>query len=229
MLPKEPEDHYAWAQKYIFTSEELRGAGVNLNHYPGAVFQLAKDDWHLLRVSVPGITEFQLTPEILDDLAAGNFKRVFFPEGLRRIRPELEALANSEDTDMVVASILEFSALSHPSYMHIFLRLMPDRQSIFGLAQHIPPSVWPSNVIKTRARQFRLKRMDRFRSLTTREREVLRSMVEGLTNGEIAEELDISVNTVKTHKKNVHVKLDIAHPGDLMRYAVAFDLVEFEI
>ena len=43
--------------------------------------------------------------------------------------------------------------------------------------------------------------------LTVREREVLQCMVDGLTRGEIADKLAVSVNTVRTHTQNLIAKL----------------------
>ncbi len=43
--------------------------------------------------------------------------------------------------------------------------------------------------------------------LTPREREVLSLIAEGQTNGEIAERLCLTVNTVKVHIKNIYGKL----------------------
>lgn len=50
---------------------------------------------------------------------------------------------------------------------------------------------------------------ERLRGLTTREREVLALIGEGLTNGEIAERLVVSTTTVKTHINNLFAKLDL--------------------
>jgi DNA-binding CsgD family transcriptional regulator len=45
--------------------------------------------------------------------------------------------------------------------------------------------------------------------LTTRESDILLQIVNGLNNPQIAEELFISVNTVKYHTKNIYEKLDV--------------------
>jgi LuxR family maltose regulon positive regulatory protein len=45
--------------------------------------------------------------------------------------------------------------------------------------------------------------------LSQRELEVLRCMADSLTNQEIADKLVLSLNTIKTHVKNIHSKLDV--------------------
>ena len=47
-------------------------------------------------------------------------------------------------------------------------------------------------------------------ALTNRETEVLRRLAQGLTLGEVGKELTLSVNTVKTHVKNVYARLDVS-------------------
>ena len=54
-------------------------------------------------------------------------------------------------------------------------------------------------------------------SLSTREREVLSLMAEGLSNQQIAEQLGIGEKTVKTHVSNVLAKLGV---GDRTQAAV---------
>ncbi|MEU3556701.1 response regulator [Streptomyces fragilis] len=49
----------------------------------------------------------------------------------------------------------------------------------------------------------------RLRALTPRETDVLRGVADGLSNGEIAERLVLSVTTVKTHVGNVLAKLGV--------------------
>jgi DNA-binding NarL/FixJ family response regulator len=58
------------------------------------------------------------------------------------------------------------------------------------------------------------------KSLTAREREVLKFICEGKSNSEVAEVLRISVRTVETHRANMMNKLDLRNTAELVRYAV---------
>lgn len=58
-------------------------------------------------------------------------------------------------------------------------------------------------------------------NLTARELEVLKMVVLGHTNKEIASVLGITVKTVETHKANVMEKLEIDSRAELVRYAMA--------
>ncbi len=58
------------------------------------------------------------------------------------------------------------------------------------------------------------------RSLTAREREVLKFLSEGKSNSEVAEVLRISIRTVETHRANIMNKLDLRNTAELVRYAI---------
>jgi DNA-binding NarL/FixJ family response regulator len=61
--------------------------------------------------------------------------------------------------------------------------------------------------------------------LTKREKEVLSHIAEGLTNAQISEKLFISVDTVDTHRKNLHTKLNVKNTAMLIRFAVENSLL----
>ncbi|MBT7074797.1 MAG: response regulator transcription factor [Anaerolineae bacterium] len=62
--------------------------------------------------------------------------------------------------------------------------------------------------------------------LTGRELDVLRAVSHGASNQEIAEELIISVNTVKTHLKNISSKLQLDNRTQVAAYALEKGLVD---
>ena len=61
--------------------------------------------------------------------------------------------------------------------------------------------------------------------LTQRETMVLQLVVEGLINKEIADRLNISINTVLTHRKNISAKLGIKSVSGLSVYAIMNGIV----
>lgn len=71
-----------------------------------------------------------------------------------------------------------------------------------------------------------LKVPDRTVALTDRERQVLALAARGLINKEIADRLEISLNTVLTHRKNISAKLGIKSVAALSVYAMMNGLVD---
>jgi DNA-binding NarL/FixJ family response regulator len=57
-------------------------------------------------------------------------------------------------------------------------------------------------------------------SLTLRQREILKMIVEGKSNREIAERLFLSVYTVERHRRNIMQKLNLKKTVDLIKYAI---------
>jgi len=66
---------------------------------------------------------------------------------------------------------------------------------------------------------------ERSRGLTTRELEILQSIVDGKSNKEIADQLDLSVNTVAVHRANIMDALGIHKTAELVVYAIRNGLV----
>lgn len=62
-------------------------------------------------------------------------------------------------------------------------------------------------------------------SLTRREKEILKYIVEGLNNRQVGEKLDISERTVNAHRYNMMKKLKANNTADLVRISLKFDLV----
>ncbi|MBR2101915.1 MAG: helix-turn-helix transcriptional regulator [Prevotella sp.] len=66
-------------------------------------------------------------------------------------------------------------------------------------------------------------------TLSDREKDVVISLVQGMSNKEIADHLCISVNTVITHRRNIARKLQIHSPAGLTIYAIVNNLVDISL
>lgn len=62
--------------------------------------------------------------------------------------------------------------------------------------------------------------IDKYESLSEREREVFQLVAEGRSNKEVADLLAISVATVETHRARILEKLDVHNTAELVLYAV---------
>lgn len=67
---------------------------------------------------------------------------------------------------------------------------------------------------------MRCARLARSYDLTRREEDVLRLLMEGRTFSEVADELVVSVNTVKSHVRRVYAKMGVAGKQDLLDKAL---------
>lgn len=61
--------------------------------------------------------------------------------------------------------------------------------------------------------------------LSERENQIIILIAEGLTNGQIAEQLFLSNHTINTHRKNIMGKLGVKNTAGIVMYAVKTDLV----
>ncbi len=63
--------------------------------------------------------------------------------------------------------------------------------------------------------------------LTKREIQVLRSIMSGLTNDEIADKLEISKRTVDSHKQNLQRSTNTKNTVGLVRFSIKNDYFDF--
>jgi DNA-binding NarL/FixJ family response regulator len=61
--------------------------------------------------------------------------------------------------------------------------------------------------------------------LTQREKEILTLIIKGCSNQEIADQLFISIPTVKTHRSNILAKCDVKNTASLVRFVMENDLL----
>ena len=63
-------------------------------------------------------------------------------------------------------------------------------------------------------------------ALTSREQTILLALARGMSNKDVAADLNISVRTVETHRKNIKRKLGISSTAGLTRYALEHGVLQ---
>lgn len=118
---------------------------------------------------------------------------------------------------------------SHKLYQwyFCFTRLKPEENRLFLLYVSLAADdVWRRETDRFIKREtYRLEFADTFNNLTDREKEVLQWVAKGYSNPQTAEELGISRRTVESHRKNINRKLETSNLAELVRFALAFELV----
>ncbi len=138
------------------------------------------------------------------------------------------------DSDTLFSHIDEFETLkvqttviSYGSSRHFkeagfnVLDVTLDQEAIARDLLHLQFMSRCTEAIKDRDRQKSMKGR-----LSEREKEVLALMIKGLLNKEIAERLDISLNTVIFHRNNICEKLQTRSMGRLTIFAVLSGIVD---
>jgi DNA-binding NarL/FixJ family response regulator len=64
--------------------------------------------------------------------------------------------------------------------------------------------------------------------LTPREREVLQLLAEGLGSKQIADQLDVAVSTIESHRKQIMARLELRSVAELTKYAIRAGLTSID-
>jgi len=89
--------------------------------------------------------------------------------------------------------------------------------------QDLAPAVKVALMRKSGIKGSRLPALNRINRkllspITTSEYAIITELWNGSTNGEIANRLFLSVNTIKTHNRNIYSKLDVHSKPELLKY-----------
>ena len=85
----------------------------------------------------------------------------------------------------------------------------------------VEKEVYINNPVQTEINQKEIEKL----GISKRELEVLSLMAAGLSNEEIAKDLFVSLNTVKTHSSNIFLKLDVKRRTQAMEKAKRLNII----
>ncbi len=67
--------------------------------------------------------------------------------------------------------------------------------------------------------EFCEKTKKTFIEISKREEQIIKLIAKGLNNNDIAKQLYLSIETVKTHKKNIKLKINVSNTAEIIKYA----------
>jgi len=172
-----------------------------------AVFRMIehKPDVLLIDVTMPGPSGIEAIPKLLEASPASKVLVLSMHDDPRYVRDAFAAGANgyvlkeAADAEVVAA-----------------IREVADGGS------YVNPALG-ARMVAAEAREHAEAKAD---PLSEREHEVLRLLALGHTNQEIAKTLYISVRTAETHRAHIMQKLGLASRAELVRYALAKQIIE---
>jgi two-component system response regulator FixJ len=150
---------------------------------------------------------------VVTDLYLGDRTAIQFCADVRERGLALPVIVTSEHRDPQNA----VEAIRAGAFDFLAKPLSPTQllDSVYRAVQH-------SQTAAAAAKSIR-RLGERYEQLTSRERQILRLIVEGLPNKAIAAELTISQRTVETHRHHVMQKLGASSLAELVRIAVVLE------
>ena len=110
--------------------------------------------------------------------------------------------------------------------------VLTEKQELQGAVTNFLTTNAPQEDIIDQQKQILISesntQVDACKELSSRETDVLQLVVKGITNKEIAERLNISLNTVLSHRKNITSKLGIKTVSGLTFYAIMNGVISGE-
>jgi DNA-binding NarL/FixJ family response regulator len=162
------------------------------------------------------------TPDmIILDISMPNLRGIEATREIKMILPEVKVLILSihKDKEFVYSAIsagAEGYLLKEDADTELFAAIEKIRQE----GRYISPLLLGDLTNELFQAHHKGQLTPQIEPLTTREREVLKFIAEGLSNKEIADLLFISVRTVENHRANIMRKLNIKSTANLIKYAI---------
>jgi DNA-binding CsgD family transcriptional regulator len=171
----------------------------------------------------------QLTKEEINEMGFEYFLEYAHPYTIEVVGPRFQKFYEEADDEKVKA---DFQLIKNPKtneYDTFFTVSKPfkDKELLLTTSNPIENLEWVSTKVERIAGEeiFVRKHFRQFQSLTTRELEILTLIAQGKTNRRISDQLFISVDTVKQHRKFIKKKTECKNTVELVKFAQSFDLI----
>jgi two-component system, NarL family, response regulator NreC len=128
-------------------------------------------------------------------------------------------ILSMHDNVAYVAEAMEIGVLAYVLKQSASTELVQAIQAVLAGQHYLSPLI-SLQAVEDFQRMKRDQAPSRYEFLSTRERQILHLVTEGLNNQEISQRLGISPRTVESHRANLMSKLNVGNTAELVRYAL---------
>jgi len=171
----------------------------------------------------------KMQPDILlMDISLPKMSGIVITEKLSREYPEIKVIMLTANVDdEAVFDSFKAGALGYLPKNIQYDELIDAISTVYEGNEYLAKSI--SDVVLknylTRAKVKSVKELKSHQELTKRELQVIELFAGGFSYKEIADQLNISVHTVESHKKNILKKLELNSIVDMVKYAVKHGII----
>ncbi len=181
-----------------------------------------RDDMHMLGVANNGRTAIHLARDlspdvVVMDISMPGLNGIDATQKIVSENPGIKVIALSMHSDCkVVLQVLKAGASGYVLKECAFDELIFAIQAVMDRKRYLSPKI-TSLILDD---YLNLAEEVEPASLSTREREVLQLIAEGKSTRQIADDLNLSVKTIETHRSQIMKKLNVTSLAELTKYAV---------
>ncbi|MGB7785064.1 MAG: helix-turn-helix transcriptional regulator [Salinimicrobium sp.] len=205
---------------------------------PGVVviheLDLEFQEFKTVFMSSKGLDQLGVSLNELKEMGSKYHERFFNNEDMEGFMQKLQSLMQNKDPEETFTFFQQVKFKDREDWVWHVASIRIFHQDEAGNPTHLVTTAFPMDQMKhipnkaerlLAENQFFKNNLQKFLCLGNRAKEVLRLVAMGKSSVEIAEELNISVETVNTHRKNIKKKLQINTTYEFTEYAHAFDLI----
>lgn len=203
---------------------------------PGVVVvhELKEKDFRTVFMSSRGLDQLGVSLQELSDMGSKYHERFFNNEDMEDFMVKLRQLLQNKDPLETFTFFQQVKFKDREEWVWHMGSIRIFHQAADGTPTHLVTVSFPVDRMKhipnkaerlLAENEFFRENLNKFLNMGKRAKEVLRLVALGKSSAEIAEELNISIETVNTHRKNIKKKLGISSNYEFAEYARAYDLI----
>jgi DNA-binding CsgD family transcriptional regulator len=216
--------------------EKLKNFTPCAEQMPGVVVvhELLENNFRTVYMSQRGLEQLGVSLQELREMKDKYHERFFNNEDMEDFMDKLHKLLQKKDPNETFTFFQQVKFKGRDEWVWHMGSLKIFHQDKEGTPTHLVTVAFPIDQMKhiphkaerlLAENDFFRQNLNKFLTLGERSKEVLRLVALGRSSGDIAQELNISVETVNTHRKNLKKKLGISTTYEFTEYAQAFDLI----